>query len=612
MGKPNALVQNFTCSVNIEEQRIEPYGWDSEDRTYFVLDDNRVYRLTEVPPAPPTIKKKKKNTKTFGAGRRSSKRRKVNVEPEDEPDTTMEVQEDDASEPMEDGLGGMKWECLAVTLDEVRQLLEGFRKTRDENEKILRRQLEDHLLPILEKQEESRRRKVQQRERELLSLAKMANAKRSSRLANKVEQQKQDEQAQDELRRSRQVEEAERREGKARIKREQERDFRMASRGHRLKEREARRIQHEEELAQLSEDSRRLDDGSGRSSERRLQAEIEKNKQALKDIEDEDEDWIFDCSCGLYGQIDDGTHSVACEDCNVWQHSGCLGISEAAAERSDFHFICGDCQKRKREALNRQKTTITLKINRPSSSHAQQSHAIEQPPASHGTSKMVVELPSKTYRATTVGEQEPPAASTKPIDQGPSSRPPASIVQDAPALPPVNGPPVSTHIEYNNQPNLQPHQHINGWKYETTKVAQAILPEKPAVSKQETKSFASTVTDERSPVPASDASVLKTPSSSFGHLQDQRPLSESALSTPAISRDIYRAAHLENGNLPAQSGYSPTKHSPQSSFASVGATTNGATAAKIPPGITLSPSPQEPILTPPTKHQEPTWPATLQ
>lgn len=565
-----------------------------------------MYRLTDAPPAP-AKPKKKKNTKAFRAGRRSSKRRKVDVEAEDEADTTVDVQEVGPTEPPEDGLGGMKWECLAVTLDEVRQLLDGFRKTRDENEKILRRQLEDHLLPILEKQEESRKRKIQQRERELLNLAKMANAKRSSRLANKIEQQKQEEQARDELQQQRQLEAAQRREDQARIKRERERDFRMASRGQRLKEREARRIQHEEELAQLSEDSRRLDDGSGRTSERRLQAEIEKNKQALKEIEDEDEDWIFDCICGLYGQVDDGTHSVACEECNVWQHSKCLGISESDAERSDFHFICGECQKRKREAENRPKTTIKLKVNRPSSSQSQQSHGIEQPPANQSKSSIVVEIPFKTPDPT-VDEQKPPAASQAAVsvEQTSSPRPPISIVQDAPALAPVSRPSSPAQISFHDRSGEHHPQLANGWQHDQPRDVKGISPEKQTVSTQETKTFfPGNAGEERSPMPAPDAFVMRTPSSSFGGLQDQHPVSESALSTPAIDRDIYRAAHLENGNLPAQGGHSPTKPSPQSSFASVGANTNGATPAKIPPGITLSPSPQEPILTPPTKHQEP-------
>ena len=582
-------------------QRIEPYGWDSEDRTYFVLDDNRVYRLTDAPPEPPKATKKKKSTKAFRAGRRSSKRRRVTLENEDEGDVPMEVQEHEPHGTPDDGLGGQKWECLAVTVEEVRRLVDGFRKSRDENEKILRRQIEEHLLPILEKQEESRKRKIQQRERELLSLAKMANAKRSSRLAGKEEQKKHEEQAREELLQQRRAEEAERLEEQARVKREKERDFRMASRGQRLREREARRIQHEEELAQLSEDSRRLDDGSGRSSERRLQAEIEKNKQALKDLEDEDEDWIFDCICGLYGQVDDGTHSVACEECNVWQHSQCLGISESEAERPDFHFVCGECQKRKREALNRPKTTIKLKV-RPSSSQSQQSHEAEQFPSRDKT-HVGVEVPSNAVTK----EPGPPTHSTD-TQQGLNQQLPASIVQEAPNLAPVARPAPLAPIQHPNQLNGQPADHLNGWKHEQPTAPLKTSPEKEAFSSHDTRAGSSMVGVQQSPMPPSDASLLKTPSSSFGQLQDQHPVSESALSTPAISRDIYRATHLENGNLPSQGGNSPTKHSPQNSFASV-ANSNGATPAKIPPGITLTPSPQEPILTPPTKHQEPLWPA---
>jgi len=51
---------------------------------------------------------------------------------------------------------------------------------------------------------------------------------------------------------------------------------------------------------------------------------------------------------------DDGSHSVACEKCNVWQHSSCLGISKEDAEKDDFHFVCHDC-KRKQEEANKPK-----------------------------------------------------------------------------------------------------------------------------------------------------------------------------------------------------------------------------------------------------------------
>lgn len=41
---------------------------------------------------------------------------------------------------------------------------------------------------------------------------------------------------------------------------------------------------------------------------------------------------------------------MACERCNVWQHSSCLGIAEAEAEKDDFHFICADCRRKEEEA----------------------------------------------------------------------------------------------------------------------------------------------------------------------------------------------------------------------------------------------------------------------
>jgi len=68
---------------------------------------------------------------------------------------------------------------------------------------------------------------------------------------------------------------------------------------------------------------------------------------------------------------DDGSHSVACEKCSVWQHSKCLGISKSAAEKDDFHFVCKDCKRREDDA---KKPKISLKFRaNPSSSPTAQS-----------------------------------------------------------------------------------------------------------------------------------------------------------------------------------------------------------------------------------------------
>ena len=569
-----------------------------------MLDDNRVYRLTDAPPAPPPRPKKKK---TARSGRRSSKRRRTNVGTEADDDN--QEAGDKPTEPEDDGLGGMTWECLAVTLDEVRALLDGFRKTRDDNEKILRKQLEDHLLPILEKQEESRKRKALQRERELLNLAKMANAKRSSRIASKMEQQKQEEKSREELQQQREAEAAMRREEQARLRREKERDFRLASREQRLKEREARRLRHEEELAQLSEDSKRQDDGAGRASERRLQLEIERKQRALEELENEDDDWIFDCICGLHGQIDDGTHSVACERCNIWQHSKCLGIREEEAERPDFHFVCQACRRRAERTKDHPRATIKLKINRSGGSNPEPSTDEERRPESDNTkTRLVVELPSRAPDTSPSPQiPKPPKGGTyrpsHPVSLGGLA---ASPVLHAPGqsspqqLPATSSQQLSpskeakeTKLDSSSRPNTTLAHGANDTRSHYRN------PESPAGNKESSGDLT---------MGSASRSLAETPSANLGQLQRRDSTHEPTLSTPAISRDIYRAVHIENGNLPAQAGISPIKQSPQSSFSSGNANGGNATPAKIPPGITLSPTPQEPILTPPIKQPEPVRP----
>ncbi|CZR60907.1 related to nasopharyngeal carcinoma susceptibility protein LZ16 [Phialocephala subalpina] len=390
--------------------RIEPFGWDSEDRTYFVLDDNRLYRRTDPPPPPPPARKPKKNSKKAKAASRASKRRKISEPAE----TDAEPTEDDnngeqAAEKEDDGFGDMVWECLAVSLDEFNAFTASIEKSRDPNEKTLRKRIVDDVLPLLEKQEEARKRKQAQKERELLNLEKLATAKRSSRIAGKMEQHKQEQEAR-EAERKRETELAmAKKEQEKWLKLEKERESRMMTREQRLKEREARRILHEEELANLSEDSKKIETGEGRLSERHLKAEIERKKQALKELTEE-EDWIFDCICGAYGQIDDGTHSIACDKCNIWQHSKCVGVSQVEAERDDFTFICKTCVRRA-EDVERAKThpPIKIKINRPgSSSSATPKQEGSQAVGIKINGKQSYQQPSPQVGKSTQGNHLPP------------------------------------------------------------------------------------------------------------------------------------------------------------------------------------------------------------
>jgi hypothetical protein len=201
--------------VAIDEQtnwRIEPYGWDAEERTYFLLDDDRLYRQTD-PPIPAPVAKPKKakakakaKAKPRAKGTRASKRRRTSAaapesEPEEEEERDQEEPEADAGAEEENGLeyeenyAGRTWECIAVTLEDYTQFLDSIKRSRDIEERSLHKRLTSDVLPILLKKEEERQRKAARRLKELENLTKLATAKRSSRLAGKMEAKKEQEEA---------------------------------------------------------------------------------------------------------------------------------------------------------------------------------------------------------------------------------------------------------------------------------------------------------------------------------------------------------------------------------------------------------------------------------
>ncbi|KAF7716958.1 Uncharacterized protein PECH_000646 [Penicillium ucsense] len=329
------------------EWRIEEFGYDQDGRSYYVLDDNRLYRRTD-PPIPAHQRPKKKAKARTSRGSRASKR------------FSAAAAEDASDEEQPDGkeadvFPNFKWECVAVTLPEYNSFLDTIRKSKDADDKYLRSQIEEHILPLLEKAEEAQQRKRIKREKELQQMQLLAGAKRSSRLAAKEERERADREAA-EAARKKEADLAEARKEQARQKQmEEERKSRMMTREQRIKDREHKRVLHEAELERLASEQEKLERGEGRVSARHLKAEMERSQRNLEDLTEEDQ-WIFDCSgCGIHGEnLDDGSHSVACEKCNVWQHSKCLGIKKDDAEKEDFHFVCADC-KQKEEEANRPK-----------------------------------------------------------------------------------------------------------------------------------------------------------------------------------------------------------------------------------------------------------------
>ncbi|KAJ5183649.1 hypothetical protein N7492_001265 [Penicillium capsulatum] len=324
--------------------RIEEFGYDREGRAYYVLDDNRLYRRTD-PPIPTTQRPKKKPKSRSSRNSRASKRAsRAAVE---------EETEEENQDPADSATGDPepKWECVAVTLTEYNEFLDTIRKSKDPDEKGLRSQIEEHVLPLLEKAEEALQRKRMKREKEELALHMIAGAKRSSRLAGKFEKERAEREAAEAARKHEADLAEARREQAKQEQREGDRQSRMMTREQRIKDREQKRILHEAELERIADEQEKVNRGESRSSARHLQVELEKSQRNLADLSQDDQ-WIFDCSgCGVYGEnLDDGSHSVACEKCNVWQHSSCLGIRKEDAEKEDFHFVCQDCKQKEERA----------------------------------------------------------------------------------------------------------------------------------------------------------------------------------------------------------------------------------------------------------------------
>lgn len=519
------------------------------------------------------------------------------------------------------------------------------------------------MLPLLEKQEESRKRKMLQRERELLNLEKMANAKRSSRLAGRAEQQRQEEQEREERQKRLAEEAAAKKEEQKRLKIEKERDNRLISREKRLRERETRRIQHEEELAQLSEGSKSTE--AGRLSERRLRAEIEKNKQALQELDEEETEWTFDCICGLHGQVDDGEHSVACERCNVWQHSKCLGIDEAEAEREDFHFICKHCQQAERQKQEQQakpSTKIKIKVKEPASTSSISSskpvsttpiplpqYPGMSPKVAAGTKPKAlsqpkppqlgdVSLPSasapssaKLPEPSPQKHSSPPTTSNNsiaaPLPSGPTlSHPSSAFPLRKPSLNGLSHNPFSSPHPNLSPPDLSPNKsRAYGSIYNSSsptapdglETAQGSTDRPPlslatanavSVGQDSPTKEATTKGGSLATVPLKPAN---TPVSASKML-DQPTNSPSPMATPRLNP----TRPEDSDPLPsARGGISPTKHSPlprsgSSTYNAGDRMLSSPAPAIMPPIASLSPTPQKTDLTPPVKIDEPVRPSS--
>lgn len=582
------------------------------------------------------------NTKKARAqARRNGKRRRISSTtldnaaedeedgPEHQEERETHATDDNTEEDIDDGLGGMTWECIAVSLDDLRSLLASISSKKDPNERVLHEKIVEHLLPILEQQDERMRKREKEREKELLNLAKMASAKRSSRIAGRQEQQKQEEMLREEEQKRRLELDALRKQEQRQRRAEKERETRLLSREKRVHERDIRRAQHKDELAQLSEDSKSVDNAAGRMSERRRQAEIEKNKEALRELDDEvEEEWAFDCICGLHGKFDDGQHSVSCEKCNIWQHSRCLGIDEQEAEKDDFHFVCDPCKRKAADVANghpNARPVIRIKIN---------AFAPVKPtdPIPHGSDLPVTAMPPPVLPKPVPMQQAPGPTLGKKLE---SDR--ARFDDALPAAaPPVLVPPrinnsrstVPVKVDGSTSlPKLTPNGDSSVGSTPALGATQNGLAKPFAVPHaglsqpdQSPRRSHAYGTIHEQPVPMLPNSLLPQPVAYLGPLTPTTAATTTSTQlTPAQRTPTSLGTprlHLRQGDshvadpsmqsspslLPSRGGLSPTKHSPTIASGQAAVLPSGSPKSIIiPPAAALSPSTPEQILIPPVK-----------
>lgn len=203
-------------------------------------------------------------------------------------------------------MGGAKWECIAITLEEYKAFLETIRRSRDADEKVLLKRITLDALPVIEKRADAQERKAVQKRRQLENEQKLSTAKRSSRIAGKMDKEREIKEAEEAVRKRKEELAMAHKEQAKKYQMEADRESRMMTREQRLKERETNRILHEEELARLEkEDSQSANSnaGEGRVSERQRKVEMKKSQRELEKLNQAADEWDFDCSiCGAHGK----------------------------------------------------------------------------------------------------------------------------------------------------------------------------------------------------------------------------------------------------------------------------------------------------------------------
>ncbi|KAJ3040105.1 hypothetical protein HDV00_011429 [Rhizophlyctis rosea] len=264
-------------------QRVEPVGYDAKGNTYWLFDDNRLYREAP-PPAPQKAK---------------SKKRKSVTKPEP------------------------NWILECLTMEDWTAFADKFGRSKNGAEKEFHEFLTEHALPkvLTDLQDKDKTKKMQDA---------LLNRKRSSRLQMR-ELEKLEMDRQDELRRIQEEEERRNRQLEAKRAREElEKQRRVESRERRIAEREARLAEQRHNQEMIARDREtRLEQRKGGTPAGQRSA----RKRARKE-EEEEENWYFDCVCGTHGEnLDAKAQGQPASSVNI-------------ADWQKLDYVCNRCKRR--------------------------------------------------------------------------------------------------------------------------------------------------------------------------------------------------------------------------------------------------------------------------
>ncbi|QSL66421.1 hypothetical protein MERGE_000801 [Pneumocystis wakefieldiae] len=319
--------------------RIDPIGRDSVGYTYYLLDDNRLYRCLHTLLYSP-------NEKLHENDKRYRRKRKRIVDDDD-----VDSLEDSPIDDKKPQIG--HWENVCVTFNDWKNFVDSISHSRNKNEYILHNYLQKNILPYLQENEDKKEKERQLKERERLKAEALIHRKKSTRIEQKKLMKLQEEKRLKQEQLAMLIEE----------RKKEEKQSNEYSRGSRIETRD--RKQKEKLLKEFlkKEDNQENDISNFNHSYSNLlksRQTIRKStkkvkRKAIENKKTENNDWIFDCICGIFGKnYSDDELMISCDKCMVWEHVKCqhnaheiyLDLQKQTNEDNCVPFICNKCDRK--------------------------------------------------------------------------------------------------------------------------------------------------------------------------------------------------------------------------------------------------------------------------